>query len=196
MKKNLLALLPLCMILSACPYESTVPMEDGPVEPVDSSLLGYWYGIIKDGSDFFGIEALEITRKSDSSYAITRYGKGIKGDMIMPDTAYFTGFTSWVGNTRFMNIEGFISIEDRSAKKKPQVRQQKVYYVSAIEERNDTLDVKTITESFSARKFFSHPGEFREHVTERLGKNQEIFDAQYSLKYRKIPKPQSIFPGG
>ena len=56
-------LIPLSILLYACPFESSVPMEAGPKEPVDSSLLGYWYGIVKDGSDFFGIEALDIQKK-------------------------------------------------------------------------------------------------------------------------------------
>jgi hypothetical protein len=56
-------------------------------------LLGYWYGIVKDGSDFFGIEALDISKQSDSTYALIRYGKGIKDDFILPDTSYFSGYT-------------------------------------------------------------------------------------------------------
>jgi len=170
-------------------------MEEAPVEAVDSTLLGYWYGIIKDGSDFFGIEALEITRKSDSVYAITRYGKAIKGDMILPDTSYYTGYTSWIGSTRFMNVEGSVWMEDRSNRKKPQMRQHKVFYVTSIDNRNDTMQVRAITENFSARKFFSHSNEFRQHVTEMLDRNPDIYDVQYSLKYRKIPKPEQIFPG-
>ena len=194
MKKRWWALLPFCTILTACPFESTVPLEAGPAEPVDSSLLGYWYGIVKDGSDYFGIEALDISRKTDSVYSIIRYGKGIKGDMILPDTAFFTGFTSRIGDLKFMNIEGYVRFEE-IVKKKYVVRMQKVFYVSALNRSNDTLDVKTITESFSTRKYFSGPGEFRQLVIEMLERKKNIFDEQYSLKYRKIPKPQQLFPG-
>ncbi|MGQ0740428.1 MAG: hypothetical protein ACT4OJ_15365 [Bacteroidota bacterium] len=186
-------LLPLCTILSACPFESTVPMEPRPVEAVDSSLLGYWYGIVKDGSDFFGIEALEISQKSDSLYTIIRYGKGIKADMIMPDTATFTGYTSYIGIQRFMNIEGWVTIEEVHKKKRERI-QQKVFYVSALDRKNDTLDVRTITEGFSTKKFFNHPADFKQLVTEVLSRQHNIYDDQYSLKYRKIPKPQQIFP--
>ena len=186
---------PFCMILSACPFESTVPLQASPTEPVDSSLMGYWYGIVKDGSDFFGIEALEITKKSDSVYAIIRYGKGIKGDMILPDTGYLKGYTSRIGDLWFMNIEGYVNIEEPRSKKRPQqVKKQKVFYVSAIDRRNDTLDVRTITETFSTKKYFSGPGEFNQLVTEMLERKKNIFDEQYSMKYRKIPKPQQIFP--
>ncbi|HEV7783186.1 MAG TPA: hypothetical protein VGO58_18050, partial [Chitinophagaceae bacterium] len=86
--KRLFWLLPITTVLCACPFESTVPLAPAPTEAVDSTLIGYWYGIVKDGSDFFGIEALDITQKSDSVYAITRYGKAVKGDIILPDTAY------------------------------------------------------------------------------------------------------------
>lgn len=189
----MLWLLPLSIILSACPFESTVPLETGPVEPVDSTLIGYWYGIIKDGSDYFGIEALEIEKKSDSLYSITRYGKGMKGDMILPDTAYFTGFTSYIGDQRFMNLEGYITVEVRE-KKNMVLKKNRVYYVSALTRSNDTLDVKTVTESFSTRKYFNSPSDFRQLVNEMLTRKGNIFDDQYSLKYRKIPKPAQLFP--
>lgn len=87
--EKLLWLLPLATFLTACPFESKVPLASGPSEPVDTTLIGYWYGIVKDGSDFFGIEALDITKQSDSVYAITRYGKAVKGDIILPDTVLF-----------------------------------------------------------------------------------------------------------
>lgn len=192
-KKILWWLLPLCTILSACPFESTVPIQARPVEPVDSSLLGYWYGIIKDGSDYFGIEALDISQQSDSVYSIIRYGKGIKGDIIMPDTAYFNGYTSWIGEQQFMNVEGSIVTVDSRNKKSPKLTTQKVYYVSAIRRSNDTLDVRTVTENFSTRKYFSGPNEFRQLVSEMLSRQRNIYDDQYSLKYRKIPKPAKMF---
>ena len=188
--RKLLWLLPLTTILYACPFESAVPMAVAPAEPVDSTLLGYWYGIVKDGSDFFGIEALDITQKSDSVYAITRYGKAVKGDIILPDTAYFSGFISYLGGQRFMNIEGSVLLRDTKSKKSPKMITTKVYYASAIERRHDTLDVKTITENFSARKFFNRPEDFAQAVSGLLSQEKNVYDDQYSLKYRKIPKPQ------
>ena len=108
--KKTLWLLPLTILLYACPFESKVPLASAPSEPVDSNLIGYWYGIIKDFSDMFGIEALDISKQSDSVYAITRYGKAVKGDIILPDTAYFTGYTSYIGEQRYMNVEGTVLI--------------------------------------------------------------------------------------
>jgi hypothetical protein len=177
--KKLLWLLPLTIILYACPFESTVPLEAKPIEPVDSSLLGYWYGIIKDFSDAFGIEALDITKQSDSVYAITRYGKAVKGDIILPDTAYFTGYTSYIGEQRYMNIEGFVLIVIPQRKKQPIYKKEKVYYLSAINLRHDTLSVKTITEDFSTRKVFKSPDELKQFVADLIAQQKNIYDDQY-----------------
>jgi hypothetical protein len=187
-------LMPLCLVLYACPFESNVPLETGPVEPVDSSLLGYWYGIVRDGSDFFGIEALEIGQKNDSQYAITRYGKGIKGDFILPDTGYFTGFISYLKGRRFMNLEGSLMLTVPVGRKKTEIREQKIYYVTSIDRSNDTLDVRAVTEHFSTRKTFRDPADFRQLIDDMMGR-KNIFDDQYSMKYRRIPKPERLFPG-
>ena len=188
-------LLPLSFILYACPYESTVPLTRTPSEPVDSTLLGYWYGIVKDGSDFFGIEALEITQKSDSVYAITRYGKAVKGDIILPDTSYFTGYTTYVGEQRFMNVEGSVIITT-TRRNKTESKVQKVFYLTALERRNDTLTIKTITENFTARKNFSSPEELQLTVIAMTQQRKNIYDDLYSLSYRKIQKPQPLKPAG
>jgi hypothetical protein len=184
-------LLPLCFILYACPFESTVALERKPAETVDSALFGYWYGIVKDGSDFFGIEALDIAQQSDSVYSITRYGKAIKGDIILPDTAYFTGFTSYIGEQRYMNIVADILIEEpRRNSKLKDMRKQRVYYIAKIDRHNDTLVVKTITETFSKKKLFNSPEDFKEAISNLSANEKELYDDQYSLSYRKIPKPQ------
>jgi hypothetical protein len=192
--KKLLWFLPLTILLYACPFESKVPLAAAPVEPVDSSLIGYWYGIIKDFSDMFGIEALDITKQSDSVYAITRYGKAVKGDIILPDTAYFTGYTSYIGDQRYMNIEGTVLIVTPRRNKQPDIKKEKVFYISAIDRRNDTLHVRTITEDFSTRKFFKDAEEFKQFVSDLIAQKKNIYDDQYSLSYRKIQKLQPVKP--
>jgi hypothetical protein len=192
--KKLLWFLPLTILLYACPFESKVPLASGPVEPVDSSLMGYWYGIIKDFSDMFGIEALDITKQSDSVYAITRYGKAVKGDIILPDTAYFTGYTSYIGDQRYMNIEGTVLIVTPRRNKQPDIQKEKVFYLSAIDRHHDTLSVKTISEDFSTRKVFKDAEEFKQFVSGLLAQKKNIYDDQYSLSYRKIQKPQPVKP--
>lgn len=190
--KKLLWLLPLTLTLYACPFESTVPLAPAPSEPVDSSLLGYWYGIIKDFSDMYGIEALDITKQSDSTYAITRYGKAVKGDIILPDTSYFTGYTSYIGEQRYMNLEGTVLISTPRRNKPPDIKKEKVFYLSAFDMRHDTISVKTITEDFSTRKVFKSPEELKQFVVDLIAQKKNIYDDQYSLSYRKIPKPQPI----
>ena len=190
-RKNLLWLLPVSVLLYACPFESTVPIAAAPVEPIDSSLMGYWYGIVKDGSDFFGIEALEISKESDSVYHIVRYGKAVKGDIILPDTAYFTGYTSYIGEHRFMSIaSSIVSVTTVGKKKPPVVKTEKIYYIAQFERRHDTLTVKAISENFlPIHKIFNSPEELKQTVVDMMGQGKTIFDDLYSLSYRKIPKP-------
>jgi hypothetical protein len=192
--KKLLWLIPISFVLSACPFESPVPLAKEPVEPIDTNLLGYWYGIVKDGSDFFGIEALDIQKKSDSVYSIVRYGKAAKGDIILPDTSYFSGYICYIGEKRFMNVEGSVVIVNTRKNKPPQVVTQKIYYLSTFETAHDTLNVKTITENFTARKNFKSPEELRQMVLDLTGQQKNIYDDMYSLSYRKIPKPQPLKP--
>ena len=193
--KKLIWLLPLSFILYACPFESKVPLETGPTESVDSSLLGYWYGIVKDGSDYFGIEALDINKQSDSVYSIIRYGKAAKGDIILPDTAYFTGFTSWIGDQRFMNVESSILSVITKRKKAPVVQTEKIYYLAAFEIHHDTLKMKTISENFlPVHKDFHNPEELKQTVVALTEEKKNIYDDLYSLSYRKIPRPQPAKP--
>ncbi len=182
-KLRWLLLLPLSVLLYACPFESNVPLEKAPVEPIDSSLLGYWYGIIKDGSDYFGIEALEISRLSDSVYAITRYGKAVKGDIILPDTAYFTGFSTRVGEQAYMSLEA----------PSPEGKPGKVYYLAAFGMSHDTLQVRTVTETFTTRKYFSRPEDLRKLLLD-MHQQRNIYDDLFTLSYRKIPKPDRFQP--
>lgn len=186
--KHFFWLLPLTIILSACPFESNKPLDASPTQAIDTSLTGYWYGIVKDGSDFFGIEALDIKPKTDSLYAIIRYGKSIKGDMILPDTAYFAGFLTYLNGEPFMNVMADVVVTERDKKGKIQVKNQTVYYIGHIKIQNDTLSVKMITEDFTKRKFYKSPEEFKQTVVGYLHENKNIFDDQYQLSYKRIKK--------
>jgi hypothetical protein len=181
-----IGLIAIAFICTACPYESAVPLTHRPTEAIDSSLVGYWYGIVKDGSDFFGIEALDISAKSDSVYSITRFGKSIRGDMIMPDTAFYTAFTSRVGDQRFMSVEGSVRIPSRKSPSGYEMR--KIFYISSLDVKNDTLSIKTITENFTARKDFRNPDELMSLVLSLTQQQKNIFDDLYSLQYRKMER--------
>jgi len=179
-----LFLLPIIFLLYACPFESNVALEKGPVEAVDTSLTGFWYGIVKDGSDFFGIEALEISKKTDSLYSIIRYGKSVKGDMILPDTAYLTGFSSRIGEQSYMNVSG------KSTEPGPE---KTVFYLAAFHRHMDTLQVRAVTETFTTRKTFKKPEELKQLVVD-MSQKKNIYDELFTLSYRKIVKPASFMP--
>jgi hypothetical protein len=170
-------------------------MEPRPVETIDSSLLGYWYGIVKDGSDFFGIEALEISQKSDSTYGIVRYGKAAKGDIILPDTSYFTGYVSYIGDQRFMNVQGGLVTVKTRKNKAPEIVTENIYYLANFSTRNDTMAMKAVTENFSPNKQgFRRSEDYKAMVTELLGQQKNIYDDLYALSYHKIQKPVPIKP--
>ena len=192
--KKLLWLIPVSFILSGCPFESNVPLEPAPVQPIDSNLFGYWYGIVKDGSDFFGVEALEISKDSDSLYKIIRYGKAVKGDMILPDTAHFTGYISYLDDQPYMNVVGtVVSVTTKGKKKEPVVVTQRVYHVANISVQNDTLTVRTVSEDFSpVKKIFKSSEELKQTIRAAKQNGVKVFDDLYSLSYRKIPKPQPL----
>lgn len=186
-------LLPICFMLAACPFESPVPLDNKPVEAIDTSLLGYWYGIVKDGSDYFGIEALDITKQSDSVYKIIRYGKAVKGDMILPDTSYFTGYTSRLGDQLYMNVEANIVEVVPRRKKAPEIVTSKIYYLATIKLRHDTLSVQTVTDGFAGlNPQFHNPEDLRQAITSLKEENKNIYDDVYKLSYKKTERPQPI----
>ena len=69
---------------------------------------------------------------------------------------------------------------------------QRVYYMAAIDLKNDTLRVRTVGEDFSVRKTYSSSEELKEYMTDLIARNVNIYDSTYSLSYRKIPRPQPV----
>ncbi|MBS1920033.1 MAG: hypothetical protein JST17_07255 [Bacteroidetes bacterium] len=188
---KLTGLLFICFIFSACPFESPMPLDTFPTEKVDTSLTGYWYGIVKDGSDFFGIEALDITKQTDYTYNITRYGKVIKGDMIMPDTSRFTGYASHIGDQLYMNVETNIVEIIPNGKKEPEIKTTKIFYLAALTLKHDTLSVQTITDGFAGLNPNFHSGEdIRKTILSLKEKGENVYDDVYKLSYRKTQRPQ------
>jgi len=163
------------------------------MQSVDSSLIGYWYGIVRDGSDYFGVEALDIGRDSDSTYSIVRYGKAVKGDMILPDTSHFTGYVVYLDNEPYLNIMStVVSVTTRGKKKEPVVSTQRIYHFANFSLRNDTLTVRTVSENFSpVKKTFRDPAELRQALVAARGQGS-LFDDLFSLSYRRIPRPGTM----
>lgn len=186
---RLIWLLPLCFIFSACPFESPMPLDEHPTEKIDTSLLGYWYGIVKDGSDFFGIEALDISKGSDSAYKIIRYGKVVKGDMIMPDTSHFIGFTSHLNDQLYMNVETNIVEVIPQNNKGPEIKTTKVFYLCALKLKHDTLSVQTVADGFAGMNpRFHTPEDIRHAIISLQTENKNIYDDVYKLSYRKMQR--------
>jgi hypothetical protein len=77
--------------------------------------------------------------------------------------------------------------------KAPDGGNQPVYYLASFSLSQDTLHVRTITETFTARKSFPRPEDLKKMVLD-MSQNRNIFDDLYSLSYRKIPKPASFKP--
>jgi hypothetical protein len=165
-------------------------LDERPVQAIDTSLIGFWYGIIKDGSDYFGIEALDISKKSDSTYNIIRYGKAIKGSIILPDTSYFTGYLSGLGEKTYMNVETTIVEVVPLKKKKTEIRTIKIYYLGMVELHHDTLVVKTVSDNFvGINPRFRNPAELRSAILTATSDNKNIYDDVYKLSYKKMKKP-------
>jgi hypothetical protein len=182
------------IILCGCPYESPLPLDARPTEAVDTSLFGFWYGIVKDGSDYFGIEALEISKETDSTYNIIRYGKAVKGDMVLPDTAYFTGFISKIDEQRVFNIATNIVELIPRRNKAPEVRTTKIYYLSPFTVSHDTMQVKTITDGFYAKNpRWKSNNDLKDKLRQMMADKINIYDDIYKLSYRKIEKPKKFF---
>jgi hypothetical protein len=93
-----------------------------------------------------------------------------------------------------MNIEGSVTIAVPKRNKQTEYRTEKIYYLSVLERRNDTLHVKTITDDFSSRKTFKTPDDLKQLVSESLNKQKNIYDELYALSYRKTQKPQPLKP--
>jgi len=93
-----------------------------------------------------------------------------------------------------MNVEGTALVPVYKKNKLTEYRAEKVYYMSLLEKRNDTIHVKTITDGFTTRKVFKNPDELKNLVAESIGLQKNIYDELYVLSYRKIKKPQPLAP--
>ncbi|HEY5772650.1 MAG TPA: hypothetical protein VIS75_08475, partial [Chitinophagaceae bacterium] len=114
--------------------------------------------------------------------------------MVMPDTAYFTGFISYIDQQRFFNIETNIVEMIPRKNKKPEIRTTRIYYLSPFTVSHDTMQVRTITDGFYGRTpRWSSGEELKQKIRQLLSENKNIYDDIYKLSYRKIEKPKKFF---
>jgi hypothetical protein len=98
-----------------------------------------------------------------------------------------------VGDKKYMNVMAEIVLEEpRRNGRTKELKKQRVYYVAGIDWQRDTLQVNTVTETFSIKKNFRSTEEFKQAVLLQAGNAKDLYDEQYSLSYRKMPKPQPV----
>lgn len=94
----------LVIILTGCPYSSSVPLAE-PSEEVAPDFYGKW---LKDSGDenpdYYDIEELDGT-----TFSLSKYTWDSEGEAYSLDTSYTSWFTT-MGDVRFMNIE---DVDDR-----------------------------------------------------------------------------------
>lgn len=105
MKKQIIkitGLVTLLFMLTACPYESKVPITR-PVEDLDKSLMGKW---IESGErEYDEPTFFEISKSKDNKmkYSIVEWSYSTY-DSVYTSTSY-SMHTSTIGDRRFMNIQ-------------------------------------------------------------------------------------------
>lgn len=111
MKKTILkfcTFVSLTLLLTACPYNSEVPIDE-PTVKIDDKLIGKWEA--KNSGDYF----YYVTKKDDFTYKFEKKGKK------NTESTVYTGFLSVIDGVKFMNV-----YEDNSSAKS--------YYLYKIEQ--------------------------------------------------------------
>jgi len=149
MKKNLIPLFFLAMavvILTACPYASTVPI-DTPSVKVQNTLMGKW---IKAGDESnTNPNYFVITKNDDFKYKI------IKNEYNSYDSAYkatiYISHISKIDNIQFMNMQ-----QDGSGD----------YYLYKIDLAQNEFSLFEITDNIDEK--FSNPAELKAFVKKNM----------------------------
>lgn len=117
----------LMMLLTACPYNSELPIDEPSVK-IDDKMLGKWEA---KSSDY----TYTVTKKDEFNYKFEKKGK------TSTDVSTYTGFLSVIDGVRFMNV-----YEDAST--------TKTYYLYKIEQSGSgaKITLSPVTENI-AEKF-------------------------------------------
>jgi hypothetical protein len=96
MKKfSLFGLLVLLFLCTACPYQSTVPVDE-PNQPVREEFLGKWK-VDAAAKDFY-----EVTKADENIYQIVEHTHKVEGTV---ERKTYVAHTSAVGDMTFLNVK-------------------------------------------------------------------------------------------
>ncbi|MCS6968765.1 MAG: hypothetical protein RMJ44_08730 [Cytophagales bacterium] len=94
-KTNVLSLLGILLICTACPYQSAVPVDE-PNQPVKEEWLGKWKTDV-NAKDFY-----EVTKLGDNIYQIVEHTYKVEGAI---ERKTYIAHTSAVGDMTFLNVK-------------------------------------------------------------------------------------------
>lgn len=135
---NLLAGLFLVILITGCPYHSSLPIEDSPSNNINTSYLGKWKGFYSD--EVTGEKTnvrLEIGALSENEYSFILIGRILKRNdkrkNPLIDTLSAKGFISIVNNNQILNIK---------------FRDQ--IYLSVFSHSNDNISIMPLSDHFTS----------------------------------------------
>jgi hypothetical protein len=144
MKYNLLTatlIIPLCILLWGCPYQSPYAIDTEAQQPIDESLLGKWAAMVHRPSDdrHYKEEPIKIIleKRTDMEYdiAITGYMEELRRTrLVSNDTIRGTAFLSVIDNRQFLNTFLYGKV-----------------YVAEVKQKDSTLDILMLAEQFTAK---------------------------------------------
>ena len=152
-------LLALCILFTACPYESSVPIS-APTEKINSKMIGSWK-TIKDGGEIY-----RISRKDDLNYMIEEFD----GNNKLTNT--YIAFSSTVNDKVFLNVRNEKQ-EDRDGK----------FMLLKVELIGDSLlNADNVTQNITEQ--FKSSEELKNFIAEDM-KNSYFFEKE-KLNLKKV----------
>ena len=150
--KRLWVLLPL-FVLTACPYESPVPVDE-PNIAIDTALFGKWKHIDEEKS------YASVSRQSDHCYRMVY--NSWPSEHRSYHVKMFTTHVSVLSGSYFLNVQ-------------PDMKTGGSYYISELNVNpgKDTLTLRPVSDEH--RRKFSNSVEFREWILKKM-KKKDFFD--------------------
>lgn len=156
---HIIALLFCAALFFACPYESTVPIDEANVN-TDPQLLGTWKKVNTED------ESIVVTALDKTRYAIEKIGKSENG------TEHYQAFESIVNGFHFLNIQ-----------RKDSAEGEQKYMLYKILVRADSVTLSEITDNIDER--FSNSAALKKFIAGNM-KNSYFFNKE-DLVYLKVP---------